>query len=89
MYVLLFCREYSLLIVPQLVLKGDIEQVRQFGTVFGHAYIQLLRDCLPECMLSVMPIYGCQQHGLSVSESRIVQASTCHNTIIQLLGEQV
>ena len=83
-------RKHSDVVVPVLVWRNDKEALRKLEDICVCSSQDLLRGCLPRCMLVVLTTYASQKEGLPVDAAKKDQASACHDLLSsEYFGEEV
>ena len=82
-------RRHSNQVVPVLVWRNDKEALRMLERICAKSSYELLRSCLPRCMLVVLTTYANQKAGLPVDAVKMDQASACHDLLSEYFGEEV
>ena len=75
--------------IPCLVWACDKDALLRVSEICGTTPSNLVRDCVPRCMLVVMTIYACQKGQQGVSDSQLQQASSCHDLLVDFFQEKV
>nr|QSX72307.1 ATM kinase [Halisarca dujardinii] len=83
-----FFVEFSKDIVPCLVWSCDQTALARLGEICGTSLINLVRNCLPKCLLVVMTTYALQTDKQEVSESAVSQATAVHDLLVGFFGEK-
>jgi ataxia telangiectasia mutated family protein len=83
-----FFLRYTQQVIPCLVWACDKDALLRVSEICGTTPSNLVRDCVPRCMLVVMTTYACQKGQQGVSDSQLQQASSCHDLLVDFFQEK-
>ncbi|GCB70201.1 hypothetical protein scyTo_0010722, partial [Scyliorhinus torazame] len=63
-----FCRSYYKILVPHLMVKGNLEEVKSIAECIKRDWKGLLADCLPKIMSYILPCFAYQDKNGSDSD---------------------
>ncbi|XP_062910203.1 serine-protein kinase ATM isoform X3 [Mobula hypostoma] len=79
------CRSYYKVLVPHLMVIGDIEEVKSIAAHIRRRWKELLADCLPKIMVNVLPYFAYQEK--SGSDNVLAQRRGTASKVFDMLKD--